>query len=100
MSRRPRQQWRLNLTGLAWKQFNALSRDQKQGVFDALLPLLESVDPHNLPGVKKLKGKFEGWYRVRTGDHRVIYVAVTLPDDPRYRGDLHILKISDRKDAY
>ncbi|MFB6226665.1 MAG: type II toxin-antitoxin system RelE/ParE family toxin [Candidatus Paceibacteria bacterium] len=46
------------------------------------------------PDIKKLKGKYEGLYRLRIGDYRVIYKMNSK------RRVIIILLIRKRKDAY
>ena len=99
MSKRPRQHWRIDMHASAWKQFNALTYEQKQGVFDAMLPVLEADNPEHAPGVKKLEGKFRAFYRVRARTHRVVF-EILRRTIGRFRGTLYIADIVDRKDAY
>ena len=99
MMRRPRQHWKIDAHATAWKQFNALTYPQKQGVFAALLPVLEANDPAHASGVRDLQGKLAGYYRVRARDHRVIFEIRRTPTG-RFRGIIYIIAILDRKDAY
>jgi mRNA-degrading endonuclease RelE of RelBE toxin-antitoxin system len=83
------------------KAFNTLSIEQKQGVFDAIRPLLEAENPYSVVGVKKLKGKFSNLWRVRARNHRVFFIVKVIVDENNpYKGNLEIHAIVARKDAY
>ena len=43
-------------------------------------------------GVKALKGKLKGQFRIRVGDYRIVFTVAT--------NSLTIVAIDDRKDAY
>ncbi len=76
----------------------AALRDLKKMQADACRRLLAAIKALALEprpdGVKKLKGRLRGYYRIRVGDHRVIY-------DVRDR-ELVVLvvRVADRREAY
>ncbi len=101
MSKFTPHKWKLIIFPAVKKAFNTLSSEQKQGVFDAVRPLLEADNPYAVPGVKKLKGKFSNLWRVRARDHRVFFIVKVIEDENSpYKGNLEIHDIIARKDAY
>ena len=58
------------MSAAALKDMAALPKKIRQRVADAIEELEENPRP---PGHKKLKGKWEGSYRIRVGDYRAIY---------------------------
>ena len=82
--------YRIELTPQAAKQLAALERQTLKRIAARIDGLAEDPRP---PSARKLSGK-EGLYRIRVGDHRVIYrivdrvVLVT------------IIRIGHRRDVY
>jgi mRNA interferase RelE/StbE len=64
------------------------AQEQIRSLIDAL-----KQDPRPA-GCKALKGDLKGFYRVRTGDYRVIYA---IRDDVLL---ILVVKIADRREAY
>jgi mRNA interferase RelE/StbE len=62
-------------------------------IFLYIYPLLRT-NPFFGPNIKKLKGKFEGIYRYRTGNYRLFY-KIDIK-----KMIVFILDIYDRKNAY
>ena len=71
------------------RQFSAKERE-------AMLLLMQQIkhDHRKIPGVKQLKGK-DGWYRVRIGRYRIVFVV-----DPRTKR-VEIRRVTKRdEDTY
>lgn len=81
----------LEFTPAARRDFKRLTKDVQKRI-DSLLKLLtENPRP---PKVKRLQGEFRKYYRVRTGDFRIIYA---IEDD---RLVICVIRIGDRKEIY
>ena len=74
----------------ARKELQALDRDLAERVLDAIEALAMLPRP---PGCKKLRGGADLW-RIRVGDHRVVYAI----DDSRRVVDIVIIR--HRSDVY
>lgn len=61
--------YRVDLTTAAARQVRKLPRPARERVLDAVEDLADDPRPH---GAKKLVGEDVAW-RIRVGDHRVIY---------------------------
>ena len=79
----------VKLTAEAAGEFSNLPK----GIRERVLEVFKRLD--NWPavsGVKKLQGDLKGWYRVRTGDYRILF---------RVQGDnVTVEKIGNRRDVY
>jgi len=75
----------------AEKELNSLPKRDYEAVKKAILSLAINPTPH---GVKSLKGKYKGFYRIRQGNYRIVYQIIN--------GQLiiTIIRIGDRKDVY
>ncbi len=79
--------YRLDFTDEALEQLRALAKEQRRRIGQRLDAL-----QHDLRGdVKKLAGQ-AGKYRLRVGDHRILF---TLEKDL-----IFVHQVKDRKDAY
>lgn len=83
------------LTRRAQKEIEKLSRKAQDRVLEGIDELMEDPTP---PGSRKLKGDLFGdeldYYRIRTGDYRVIYTL----EEPGY--DVLVARVRHRRDAY
>ena len=65
---------------------------------------MEADDPYTLPFVEMLKAaKFERVRKFRAGNYRLFFVIESgevRDQNHIYRGQLHIIDIRDRKEAY
>ena len=90
-------EWKLKLHRKALKGFNSLDVGRKRLVKEKLMELLERFEEGRpLLGldVKKLKGEWEGFLRLRVGDVRVIF-KVNFEERTIYVYNIH-----KRKGAY
>ena len=78
-------------TKAAEKQIKKLPRKEISKIFERIESL--ASDPKPL-GVKSLKGKLAGYYRIRSGDYRVIYAV----EDEKLV--VLVVKVAQRKDVY
>ena len=84
------------LTKGAQKDYHHLE-EQIQGQIGNSLKQLKaflSGDLGKMPDIKKLKGKYNGLYRLRSGKYRIIY------DVKNTIRVIHIFKIMHRQNAY
>jgi len=72
------------------RQFAKLAKQIQTRIFAAIEALRENPRPR---GCMKMSGP-QGYYRIRIGDHRVIY---QIADE---RLTVLVLKIADRKEVY
>jgi mRNA interferase RelE/StbE len=70
------------------KDLKHLQKDETRRILNGIE---ERILPHPLSG-KPLKGDFQGCYRYRFGDYRVIYSVI--------KEKVIILRIGNRKDVY
>ena len=75
----------------ALKELQKIPKVFSLKIISAIDKLAENPRP---PGVKKLKGKQETFYRIRTGDYRVIYL---IEDEIQV---VEVTRIGHRKDIY
>ena len=75
----------------ALKELQTILKVFSLKIISAIDKLAENPRP---PGVKKLKGKQETFYRIRTGDYRVIYL---IEDEIQV---VEVTRIGHRKDIY
>jgi len=78
------------LTPAAEREWRKLERDIRERMTAVLIALEDEPRP---PGVTKLQGAADRW-RVRVGDHRVIY---RVDDEGR---SVTVLRIAHRRDVY
>jgi len=79
------------LTKVAEKQLKKLPKKDQSKIADKLQSLSSNPKPSE---VKLLKGKLAPYYRIRSGDYRVIYA---IEDDKLV---VLVVKISHRKEVY
>lgn len=89
MSLRKSTNWKLEITKKAEKQFAGLPHVIQKRIVEAFDIL--TTNPYS---GKKLRGKYEGFYRLTVGDFRLLY---TIENE---RVTVVVIKIVDRKDAY
>ena len=89
MSLRQSTNWKLEVTRKAEKQFAGLLPVMQKRIFEAFDML--KTNPYS---GKKLRGKYDGFYRLTVGDFRLLY---TLEKE---RITVVVIKIVDRKNAY
>lgn len=82
--------YRLQIKRTAERDLRRLPRSAFERLNDQILALREDPRP---PGVKKLKGKLEGW-RVRVGQYRILY---QIDDEKRV---VMIARVRHRRDVY
>lgn len=82
--------YRIEVTPRARKDLKALPTRERQQVAEQIDAL--KTDPRPA-GCKKLKGR-EDFYRIRVGNHRVVY---QIEDEVLY---ILIVRVGDRKDIY
>ena len=82
--------YRIEFKSGAAKQFRKLPPDVQRRLAKVLDGLQQEPRP---TGVRKLSGE-EGIYRVRSGDHRILY---QVQDD---RLVVLVVRVGDRKDVY
>jgi mRNA interferase RelE/StbE len=82
------------------KEFKSLDRGVQKFILDSLdeLTLNYSDDYENellkLQRLKKLKGEWSGFYRLRLRSYRVIYEKI------EEKLIIHVVRVAHRKDAY
>lgn len=82
----------ISFTGRARKQFLKLDASTRGRVHAAIARLGEW--PVRGPDIKRLRGEFEGAYRLRVGEYRVIFV----PDEERQQ--ISIAAVGPRGQIY
>jgi mRNA-degrading endonuclease RelE of RelBE toxin-antitoxin system len=102
-TRRP-YRWHLNIQPEAQRAFDQLPSSTKRSVFRQLRELLRSNDPYREPYVEMLKAKqFDRIRKFRVGDYRVLFLFENGPVEfnrHRYEGQIYLIDIRNRKDAY
>jgi len=83
--------YKIEFTPAADRVFRKLERRAQRRIDQALALLADNPRP---PKATFLKGKLRGYFRVRTGDFRIVYF---VEDD---RLVMCVVRIADRKDAY
>ena len=83
--------YRIEFTEAARRDLVALPRTAQRRI-DAAIRML-STNPRP-PKAKKLKGQWRDYWRIRTGDYRILY---QIEDD---RLVICVIRIRDRKDVY
>ncbi|TIH12772.1 type II toxin-antitoxin system RelE/ParE family toxin [Marinifilum sp. JC120] len=81
----------VELSKIADKQFKKLPANIQAQLQETIDGLKENPRPH---GYKNLKGKLSEYYRVRSGNYRIIY---SIEDEQL---TVYLLKIGDRKQVY
>lgn len=81
--------YRVEVTNAAARELRKLERQDADRVSSAIRRLEDDPRPH---GATKLSGRDE--YRIRVGDHRVIY---EIDDD---KVVVTVIKIGNRRDVY
>jgi len=61
----------------AAKALKRLDADRQKQILASIQELAQTPDPATHPNVKAMKGKWQGRYRLRVGDYRVIFRLVT-----------------------
>lgn len=82
--------YRLEIRRTAERDLRRLPRSAFERLNEQILSLREDPRP---PGVRKLKGKLEGW-RVRVGQYRILY---EIDDEERV---VTIARVRHRRDVY
>ena len=83
--------WQVKLLPSAAEELAALPQKPRRQIARRIDGLKENPRPR---GVKALKGKGEGIYRVRSGDYRILY---RIRDEELV---VLVIKLGDRKDIY
>jgi mRNA interferase RelE/StbE len=81
----------VRLRGGAGKEYRTLPTAVRGRVLDHLIELEQDPRPE---GARMLSGEFGGHYRLRVGDHRIVYV---VDDDER---SVSVTRIRPRGQAY
>jgi mRNA interferase RelE/StbE len=81
----------LQIKQSAQVSLHAIPKKQRAQIEKKIMALADTPRP---PGVKKLHGHLSDYYRIRSGDYRVIYV---ISDTPPI---VIVAIVTDRKDAY
>jgi mRNA-degrading endonuclease RelE of RelBE toxin-antitoxin system len=96
--------WCLIIHPEAQRAFDQLPSSVKRGIFRQLRELLLSDDPYREPFVEMLKApKFGRIRKFRVGDYRILFLFNHEPIEFNhhwYQGEIHLLDIRNRKDAY
>lgn len=89
--------YKIILSNKADKFYNSLDKPIKKQIKDALKELIsyyETGSPKNLDIVKMQSDKYEGFFRLKTGNYRIIYT-------PRYKElVIFIINMDKRQDVY
>lgn len=80
----------IQLVKSAAKDYVCLDEPYKSQVYEALNKL--ELLGNEIPKLKKLTGEFKGFYRIRSGDYRIVFSI--------NQNDITIVSILHRKDAY
>ncbi len=75
----------------AVKTLEKISKRDKISILEAIEELAKNPRPS---GLKNLRGRYNGYYRIRCGNFRIIYEI----HDKQLR--ILVVKIGDRKDVY
>lgn len=89
--------YKITLSNAALKFYNSLNKTTQTIIKDALKDLLkyyETGEPKNLDISKMTEEKYHGFFRLRTGSYRIVYM-------PRYKEMVvFILNMDKRQDVY
>jgi mRNA interferase RelE/StbE len=88
--------YKVILTKGAQKDYHHLEVKIQEQISDSLkqLKAFLSGDLEKMPDIKRLKGKYNGLYRLRCGQYRIIY------DAKNKIRVIHIIKIMHRQSVY
>ena len=81
--------FKISFKSSVYKDLKKIDRAQAEFIIGKI----EKELSNDLPKGKKLGGEFEGLYRIRVGDYRIIYTLI-------HKTDVLILRISHRKEVY
>lgn len=85
----------IELTARAQKFLKKRGRTAEEKIYGSLKKLRDYCGGEKLRlDVKKLKGKYEGFFRLRCGNYRLIFCV------RKERNSILIIDIDDRKDIY
>ena len=76
------------------KQINKLNLKKLYAKIENLIYPQLRANPFFGPNIKKLKGEYEGVYRIRIGSYRLFYTI------DKQKVIVFVLEITQRKDAY
>ena len=101
----PTNLWHLVVLSSAQKKLDALPTSKVQkAVIAHIDELVRAVNPKQIPGVKKLRGKeFRGKWRQRYGNYRIIFSVVSaeiVVDGITYKGTLTVEDVDHRSKVY
>ena len=71
---------------------------RRKQVADTLKEVAALPDVGTHPRVQPLAGQYEGWYRLRVGIYRAIFVVLEISEDPGE--ELFVDYVGPRGDAY
>ena len=69
--------WSIRISSNAEKYFQKLDKEQRKGIKERLLTLLQQENPLDNPQVKALTGELKGFYRLRIGNYRIIFALLS-----------------------
>ncbi len=85
--------YKVNFLKEAWDELNHIDPIWRKRIINKIKIL--AADPNNLTNnIKKLKGKFHEYYRLRVGDYRIVY------SQENERLLILIVRIGHRKEIY
>lgn len=88
--------WKFKYSKKAEKQFSKFEQGTKDRIDEKIKEMVEYYNNKEVPrpDTKKLKGKYEGLYRLRVGDYRVLFRMSSK------RKIIIIILVRKREDAY
>ena len=86
--------WTVNFSSPAEKNFNKLDKKVKKRILNEVSHLSEFENPVRHPQVKLLTGDLRKFYRLRVGQHRVIFSVL------KKERIIAVVNIAPRKNAY
>ncbi len=88
--------WKIKLTNKAKKQIDSCEKDLQNNINTAIANMISYFEKGTgtKPDIKKLKGKYKGYLRLRVGNYRVIFTINYI------KPEVFILHIISRDKAY
>ena len=99
-----RHKWLLRFEENVPDELSKLPPRDRMAIFRSIAELLQSDNPSNVAGVKKLiEKRFEGMWRQRQGDYRILFEVLSgeiVDQKFIYKGKLNIVSVVHRSQAY
>ena len=100
----PKHLWLITRSEDAVEQMRALKPNERALLFAKIIELAQAENPYSLPMVEKLgEPRFLHQRKIRQGDHRMRFEIIegkVTEDKFDYKGKLHIISVTNRKDSY